>query len=252
MKLGFSLILFSLFSLSSCSNLEDVKETSIEETILNAALIKHGSDKILDRIISFTFREKRYSFMKNEKGFSYARKFTDSSRIIIDKFTNNGTTRTVNDSLIDLDEKKTNGISNSLNSVMYFTFLPYFLQDKAVKMEFVAKNTIKGKEYDQIKVTFNQSGGGDDFEDEYRYWFNSKDSTMDYFAYSYYVNGGGIRFREAINTRTIQGIRFSDYKNFEVELGTNLDSIPQLFNQGKLGLLSKIENEEIIVSAPNN
>mgnify|MGYP005725881279 CR=1 FL=1 len=187
--------------------------------------------------------------MRGKKGFSYARKFEDSSDVIIDEYSHQGFQRKINDTLVELSEKQQKGISNSLNSVMYFTFLPYFLQDKAVKMNYVGQNKIKGKEYHQVQVTFAQNGGGDDFEDEYRYWFNVSDSTMDYLAYSYKVNGGGIRFREAYNTKYIEGIRFSDYKNYEVELNTPLDSIPSLFNQGKLGLLSTIANEEIIVFA---
>jgi hypothetical protein len=62
-------------------------------------------------------------------------------------------------------------------------------------------------------------------------------------------NDVGLRFREAYNRRTINGLTFSDYNNFKSEDPNatvyNLDS---LFVAKKLTLLSKIELENIKVN----
>ena len=55
--------------------------------------------------------------------------------------------------------------SASVNSVHYFAVLPYGLDGKAVNKTYVNKVDIKGKSYHKIKVTFNEEGGGEDFED---------------------------------------------------------------------------------------
>lgn len=48
---------------------------------------------------------------------------------------------------------------------------------------------------------------------------------MDFLAYEYNVNGGGVLFREAFNSRMIEGMRFQDYINYGALVGTLLDSL---------------------------
>ena len=64
-------------------------------------------------------------------------------------------------------------------------------------------------------------------------------------AYSYSVNDGGVRFRSAYNPRTIDGIRFQDYINWEAPVGTPLKDLPALFEKDKLKELSRIETVDV-------
>lgn len=57
---------------------------------------------------------------------------------------------------------------------------------------------------------------------------------MDYFAYNYQVNEGGVRFRAAFNTRVVAGVTFQDYINYEAPIKTPLKDLPGLYEQGKL------------------
>ena len=65
-------------------------------------------------------------------------------------------------------------------------------------------------------------------------------------AYSFHVNGGGVRFRQATNERFIEGIRFVDYNNLKIENAfTSLENLAKAFEKGKLEKLSeKLEGAE--------
>ena len=58
-----------------------------------------------------------------------------------------------------------------------------------------------------------------------------------------------MRFREAINPRKIEGIRFVDYKNFAPKNSTSpeLKDLDDLFENAELELFSTIENKDIKV-----
>ncbi|MCB0376061.1 MAG: hypothetical protein KDD04_09105 [Sinomicrobium sp.] len=91
--------------------------------------------------------------------------------------------------------------------------------------------------------------GGEDFEDVYLYWVDKESFTTDYLAYEFHVNGGGLRFREAYNVRTVGGIRFVDYYNFKPkDKNVILDDLDRLFDRGELELLSEIILEDISVA----
>lgn len=221
-----------------------------EQQIIDVVIAQHGGDKYKKVKVSFDFRKKHYSYMKNEGKFQFERSFEDDSLgKIHDVLNNEGFTRKANDKVLDITEEWKGKYSNSVNSVMYFTFLPFNLNDGAVIKKYKGEVTIKGKTYHQIQVTFKKEGGGEDHSDVYMYWFNKDKNTMDYFAYSYDVNEGGVRFREAFNPRVIEGITFLDYNNYKAAKGTPLTDLPKMFNEDQLKLLSKIENEQIKVSA---
>jgi hypothetical protein len=80
--------------------------------------------------------------------------------------------------------------------VIYFATLPYKLQDASVNRKFI-EETIKDKQYDVVGVTLVRSGGKD-FDDEFHYWINKQTHKVDYLAYSYRTNDGGVRFRTAL------------------------------------------------------
>src|SRR5690606_10925529 len=107
---------------------------------------------------------------------------------------------------------------------------------------------LEGQIYDIIKVTFDEEGGGDDFEDEFLYWVNKENNQMDYLAYSYHTEGGGVRFRKAVNSRMVNGIRIQDYENYmPADKSTPLEEMEALFKSGQLKLLSEIIMENVQV-----
>jgi hypothetical protein len=155
-----------------------------------------------------------------------------------------------NNILVSLQDSIQNVYSNSLNSVMYFFQLPKPLLDPAAKVLLIENKEISGALYWTLKVTFNQEGGGDDFQDEFRYWINQDNYQIDFMAYNYLTDGGGTRFRKAINKRKIKGFLFQDYINYKSrEKFANLDSLPVLFQQGELNELSLIENKNILLNS---
>lgn len=219
-------------------------EEIIDKTIDNAG----GHDRYDNAIIHFTFRDKQYR--SERRGGIYAlERFVDGPNgLIHDIVSNTGLERTIENCPVKIADSLIRRISDGVNSVHYFANIPYGLNAPAVHKELIGESTINKQTYYRVKVTFAREGGGTDFEDEFLYWINKEDFTIDYLAYKYAVNGGGVRFREAYNPRIINGIRFVDYKNYKTDdLKTPLNKLDQLFQQKQLKLLSKIELEDVYV-----
>lgn len=240
--IGLVIMLFVLFS---CETKE--KELTTQE-IVDKAIQKAGGDRYKNAEIKFEFRDRIYKSTRSENEFVLERTRIDSTGKIYDILTNSGLERLQNDSLIQVADSLVMPISNSVNSVHYFVHLPYGLNDTAANKKLLGKDSISGKEYYEIKVDFSEKGGGTDHEDEYLYWIHTKNFTVDYLAYSFEVNKGGIRFRKAFNPRRVEGIRFVDYENYKYEqLSTPLKDLDSLYEEGKLELLSKIITEKVEV-----
>ncbi len=229
----------------SCSQPE---EPTAEE-IVNKAIDASGGEKYKYATISFNFRNLGYKSSRNGGEYLLERFQQDSSENrITDKLSNKGFERLINDSLVTLPDSTKQKYSNSVNSVHYFVQLPYGLNAKAANKELVGKDTINGKEYYEIKVHFDAKGGGTDHEDEYLYWIGTKDYHVDYLAYNFEVNEGGVRFRKAYNARTIGGIRFVDYENYQYkDIHVDLTKLDSLYTAGKLQKVSEIKTEDIEV-----
>lgn len=219
------------------------------QAIIDKAIENHCSGSCEKSTITFNFRNTNYKSIKNGGAFQYERIIEDSLGIIRDVLSNSDFKRYLNGKLLQIPDAIKLKFSNSVNSVHYFAQLPYGLNAAAVKKEFLGEDTIHGKTYYQIGVTFNEEGGGTDHDDTFVYWINKTDFTLDYLAYRYAVNGGGIRFREAYNKRVIEGITFADYNNYKPEtLDVALVELDGLFEKGKLQLLSKVETEAVKVT----
>lgn len=227
------------------------KEKLNAQKIVDLAIEVSGKDKFRSADISFNFRNRKYLSKGNCGNFVYTRIQKDSVGKIKDVYNSQKKlSRYINDSLITLADSTSNKYAESINSVMYFVQLPYRLNDNAVNKTYKGLDSIKGKAYHKIAVDFNQEGGGTDYEDKYMYWFSAEDFKLDYLAYSFTVNDGGIRFREAYNARTIEGIRFVDYKNYKPKSkDTKLDEISKAFENEELELLSEIVNKNIKVES---
>jgi hypothetical protein len=154
----------------------------------------------------------------------------------------------IRDSLVAVPDSMARKYSNSINSVHYFAYLPFGLNDAAVNKRLLGEIEINGNMYYKLEVTFDQEGGGKDYEDVYIYWINKKTLKPDYLAYEFHVDGGGVRFREAYNERYINGIRFVDYRNYEPLDQVSVRETDSLFTAGKLLLLSHIELGDIEVN----
>lgn len=222
-------------------NAQDLIDRAIEVT---------GGNIIATSTISFDFRDKHYKAIRNNGMYQYERHFNDSVRKIKDVLSNDGFQRFVNNELIEVADSMVPRYSRSVNSVHYFSVLPFGLNDAAVNKTLLSEVSINGKAYHKIKITFNKDGGGDDFEDVFVYWIGKDDFKVDYLAYSYQENETeiGLRFREAYNERYIKGIRFVDYNNYKlINKDKDLFDLDRLFENDRLKLLSKIENKNIVV-----
>ena len=236
-----------LFILASCNTQPDPQQ------IINRSIEAHGGDQLQQSHLSFDFRKKHYEVDFDGGLFRYESVLNDSTGQIQDVLTNQGFTREVNGQVLNLSEEDNTKYKNSLNSVVYFALLPYFLTDPAANTQLLGTTTIQRNPYYGIKVTFDQEGGGTDYEDVFIYWIHQEDYTMDYLAYSFHVNDGGTRFREAYNVREIGGIRFADYINYEsTEEDFALEDYEQLFQESKVEELSRINLENISVELKRN
>ncbi|WP_242535606.1 DUF6503 family protein [[Muricauda] lutisoli] len=226
---------------------EPKKELTVQEIVDNS-IADSGGKLFNDHKVTFDFRDKSY-VSENVDGQRVFKRISDLDSItIMDVKRGNDFERYMNDSLVMVHDTMAVKYANSVNSVHYFVRLPYGLNDGAVNKELLGKETIDNKQYYKVKVTFDQQGGGDDFEDTYLYWFDIDSFKPNYLAYDFHVNGGGQRFRKAYNERYVNGIRFVDYENYKPKNdGTDILEIGQLYNQGELELLSKIELKNITV-----
>lgn len=235
-----------LLSFTACSDADKPDA----QTIVDNALLAHGSQQLDRSVVSFTFRDTQYRALRDNGAFVYSRTFTDSTgQRVHDVLSNSSFKRTVNDAEVEISEEKQQAYSASINSVVYFALLPYFLNDAAVQKEYLGEATIKNEPYYKVKVTFAQEGGGEDFEDEYVYWFHKERHTMDYLAYNFKENGGGSRFREATNTREAGGVRMQDYNNYKSnDQDFPIQNYDRAFEAGKLEKVSEINLEQLQVS----
>lgn len=251
MKLMKSILLPLLFLtvLISCKQNTTPEVAAPNATnIVNEAIKIAGGDTILTSTLTFKFRDKTYKAVRDGGAFTLNRTFIDSVGTIRDVLSNTRFERFVNNEVVKVPDSLVDTYSNAVNSVHYFSILPVGLNDGAVYKTYLDTVTINKKSYHKIKVTFSEENGGEDFDDVFVYWFSTEDYKLDYLAYQYHVNGGGIRFREAFNERYINGARIVDYNNYKPEtIDINIETIDALFKNKKLQLLSKIELENVSV-----
>jgi hypothetical protein len=238
MKYSISIILLALL-FTSCK-----QKQLTAQYIIDKSIISSGADKVSNSEITFKFRDKKYSAKRNNGRFTLTRSF-DS---ITDVLNNNGFQRFVNETEIKVTDLMASRYTNSVNSVHYFSVLPYGLNDKAVHEKRLSSSSIKGKDYYKIEVTFSENGGGEDFEDVFIYWIGKEDFLIDYLAYSYHTNGGGKRFRALKEQSNKKGIRFANYDNYKsLNKSISLIAIDKAFETNQLQKISEIILEDIKV-----
>ncbi|MGB3466048.1 MAG: DUF6503 family protein [Cyclobacteriaceae bacterium] len=235
-----------IMSLAACSS-SDMKDP---QKIIDRSIQSHGFDKLHGKAINFKFRKKFYSVRRYADRYVYTSSFANSTGAVEDRLVNSTElSRTVNGNQVTLTKKSEGIITEAINSVLYFFQLPYGLNDAAVNKKYEGTTTIDGTTYYLVGITFGENGGGKDFQDEYLYWVNTNTYLVDFLAYNYIVNEGGVRFRKAINRKTIDGLTFQDYINYKpVSKSTPLKSLGRLYEKGELQELSRIVSEGITVS----
>ncbi len=245
-----TLMIVLLVGMISCKQ-HKTPEFSAQE-LVDKSIEVCGGDLYKTSNISFDFRNRTYILERIDGKKVLKRIQKNDTLDLIDIKSTNDFKRYVEGKLAQLPDSLANSYANSVNSVHYFAYLPYGLNDQAVNKEYLGEIVIKGKKYYKIKVTFSQENGGDDFDDTYIYWFNAKSFKPDYLAYEFHVNDGGFRFREAYNERIVEGIRFVDYNNLKpTKDNESIYQIDSLFIKGELELLSKIELKNLTVNPGN-
>lgn len=234
------LFCWALIFLSGC-----VTENQANQVILQS-INAHGFGDLDDASLQFTFRQRGYSYWKKEGRFVYERIQQDSVlNEIVDRLDNDGLRRYRNDTIVVLSSKDSAAYASSVNSVIYFAFLPYFLKDPAVQTSYLGVQKIDGKEYHKIKVGFHADGGGKDFEDEFVYWMDKESYLLDYLAYNYLTDGGGARFRKVTSRVQVGSYFINQYDNFKpVPATMEVEKFDELYEARKLQYLSSIVLED--------
>lgn len=222
-----------LFLVQSCNAQKSADPKAA--AIIQQCIETHGGRNYRNFDISFDFRAFQVRLKHQGGKFRYERSTRDTSgKLIVDVLSNTGLSRSINGQAQAPEEK----YRESVNALAYFALLPYKLSEPAVNLKHVGEIQIGDQKYDKIEVSFDQEGGGKDFQDVYCYWINQQTHTMDYLSYA----TGGPRFRKATRRETVGGIVFQDYDNYEIK-DTTLATrdYDRVFLEGKAVLLSKIE-----------
>ena len=201
--LRFTVIIF-IFIAIGCRNRNS--DTIDVQDIIDKSIEVSGGNLYSSCNISFTLRDVRYELENNTGRKILKRIINNDSTTILDILKHNGFERTINGNPVIVADSMAAKYSNSINSVHYFAYLPYGLNDPAVNKKLLGETQLGDRQYYKVEVTFDEKGGGEDFDDIYIYWFNKETYKPDYLAYEFNVDGGGIRFREAFNERIINGI----------------------------------------------
>lgn len=249
---AFLLVLsISGLTITGCGSSSGEKGSNRAERIIQEAVKKHGGANYKEAAVNFRFRDKQYRTVIDEGRYRYTRQYKDSGGVQIQEvLTNDSVYRKVNGERAELDGETRQGIKGSLNAINYFFLLPYHLTDQQVSPTYIDSVQIEGEPYHKIRVTFDQAEQSNAHEDIYLYWFHTDHYTMDYLAYRFFVNGGGIRFRVANNVREKGGIRFQDYLNLAPKSdGADFMKIDSLYKEGELEKVSEINKDSIRVKA---
>lgn len=245
----FPLISFTCGPAPAVNDTAEARQLSGAEQVIERAIAAHGMEGLDSLHAEFTFRDRVYSIDREGGLFRYTRSFRDSlNDDILDVLTNDGLRRSRNGAAEALSDKEASAYAESVNSVRYFFLLPFGLQGPAVNVQQLPDVVIDEEAYHRIEVTFDQAGGGTDHDDVYNYFFDQETGEMDYLAYTFKVNDGGIRFRKAINKRRMGGVLVQDYVNYGVDgQGEDMATVVERYASGELPELSRIINTDLVL-----
>lgn len=240
------LVLVSLGLTAGCAEV-DPAQRAVER-----AIQVHGAESLDEAQVTFSFRGQEFRMVHSDGRFLYERSRTDTLGARIREWMDNeGTAREVDGVVEALDDQERARVETGVHSVVYFGFLPFRLQDPAVRLRDLGRSEVEGRGYRKVEVTFQQEGGGPDWEDRFVYWFDEGEGTLDYLAYRYHRDGGGTRFRRAVNRRWVDGVIVQDYQNFRpLQPVDDIAEFDRLLQARELELVSMVELEDVEISVP--
>ena len=255
-QMKYSLALFLVALLFACKADKHLHkdEPLTANKIVDSTIAVSGGKVFGHAIVQFYFRGVKYKAIRNNGRFELSRVQKQNNDSVLDIIDNDGFKRIVNTINEEVSDSMAVRYAASVNSVHYFSVLPYGLNDTAVNKKLLGEEHIKNNTYYKIEVTFDEIGGGEDYEDVFIYWIAKENFKTEYLAYSFNeIDGKGMRFREAYNERYQNGLRFVDYNNFKAENDTTrLEDLGKAFEANTLQLVSKIELEDISVELINH
>lgn len=220
------------------------------ESVVAESIQAHGG-RAFDRVhVRWAFREVPFEVIRDNGQFRYQRTVSDSlGQAIVEVMENEGSWIEVGGTRQEIDPQRRARLETAVNSVVFFGFLPFKLDDPPVRATDLGSADVDGQPYRKIQVTFRREGGGPDWEDRHIFWFHETDHTLDYLAYREVADVETTRFRRAINRREVGGILVQDYENYtgdpEVEDVADYD---QLFEGGGLRLVSMVEFDDLEIT----
>ncbi|WP_121067399.1 DUF6503 family protein [Maribacter vaceletii] len=123
-------VFFSLLLLFSCNEKE---KNPTAQAVIDRSIEVSGTKFFKNKEVSFTFRNKEYTSIPMEKGFELQRKFIKDSVVVKEVKLKNTLNYFENSILVKLADSLKSSHANSINSVHYFSKLPYGLNDSAVQ-----------------------------------------------------------------------------------------------------------------------
>ena len=223
-----------------------------EETpssIVARSIELYGGDLFKESRIRFDFRGAPFEVVQEGGRYRYQRVLTDSvGGTVTEVMENEGSWAEIRGTRVELSPDQIYELETAVNSVVYFGFLPFRLDDSAVILLDLGDAVVSGERYHKIEVTFEREGGGVDWDTRFVFWIHGDTATLDYFAYRYSRDGGGARFRRAVNRREVGGLLIQDYENYA---GTpepdDISEFDRALDQGAVELLSMVELEDVEV-----
>ena len=234
------LALVQLAALPAAASVEEGKK------LIRQAIEAHGQNAFGDASFAFSFRGVPYRVARSNGLYRYERTVTTQGTAVHEVLQNSGFTASVAGNVLTLSPRVQGSRERSLNSVVYFASLPYVLEDRAVQPRAVGEVEIGERRYRVVEVRFAREGGGVDHDDVFRYWFDAESGRLDYLAYRFHTNKGGVRFRVATEHPVVGGVTFIQWDNYGVDdKSLDLKSLPERWRSGKLPKLSTIRLDSI-------
>lgn len=245
------LVLFCLLSVSL--GVQGCERQTAPTQAVERAIERHGGERFERMEVEFGFRGDSYRVVRDEGRFLYERRYERDGVSIRDWMTNEGLGREVDGTAVELAASEGASLESTVNSVVYFSFLPFRLMDPAVRHRDLGTTEIAGEPYRVVEVTFAEEGGGRDWEDRFVYWFHQVDHTLDYMAYRFFTGEGGTRFRRAVNRRQVDDLLIQDWENLTADpVIDDIARYPEWLGSPELRLVSMVEMEEVQVRDPTD
>jgi|GEM_PF-475858 len=218
--------------------------------VVSEAIERHGGDAFEEKDVTFEFRDAQFRVVRNGGEFLYERRYQDGDGgQWRQTLSNEGVIAERNGTAVSLDARDQARVETAVNSVVYFAFLPFRLQDPAVRLRDLGEAVVEGRPYRKIEVTFEEEGGGADWDDRFVYWISQDEKTLDYMAYRFHRGEGGTRFRRAVNRRMVGGLLIQDWENYTgTEPVSDIADYDRLLEEERLRLVSVVRMERVTVN----